>query len=101
MTGALDEALLALWRRAWPPIRRRIGALFERVGEVVVPDPPMTIRTFDNEVLTGILVVDRSQVLVFLGARHPAASQATAGPRYTHEFDDEPLWERHVRPYGR
>ena len=103
MTGdPIEEALLSLWRRAWPPIRRCLRALLERAADVVTPEPPMSIRTLDGEILTGILIVDRGQAVAFLGTRHPATSRAPPHPHRPHDYyDDEPLWDRHGQPYGR
>ncbi len=103
MTPApIEEALLSIWKRIWPPIRRRLRAIFERAADVVRPDPPMTVRTLDGEILTGILIVDRGQVLAFLGTRQPAASRAPPHQHRPHDYyDDEPLWDRHGQPYGR
>jgi len=56
----------------------------------------MTVRTLDGEILTGVLIVDRGQVLAFLGTRHPATSRASPHHQRPHEYyDDEPLWNRH------
>jgi len=98
----IEEALLSIWKRIWPPIRRRLRAIFERAADVVRPDPPMTVRTLDGEILTGILIVDRGQVRAFLGTRQPAASRAPPHQHRPHDYyDDEPLWDRHGQPYGR
>ncbi len=97
----IEEALLGIWKRVWPPIRRRLRALFERAADVVRPDPPMTVRTLDGEILTGILIVDRSQVLAFLGTRSAAPRAAPHQHRPHDYYDDEPLWDRHGQPYGR
>jgi len=107
LTHALGDALLALIEWGWPRLRQQTGALLERVGDAVRPSPPMTLVSLDGrEVLTGVVVLDRGQAIAFLGTRHPATSRAPPPHQYPHErdrheFDDEPLWERHVRPYGR
>ena len=103
MTDAVEEALLRLWRRVWPPIRRRIRAFFERAADAVRPDPPLYMRTLDGETVTGIVILERGQAVAFLGIRHPAASR---GPpqhpyRYPDAFDDEPPWDRRGQVYGR
>jgi hypothetical protein len=103
----LEEALLCLWRRIWPPVRRRIEDVFERAGDVLRPEPPLYLVTLDGDVVTGIVVLDRGQAMAFLGTRHPRASRASPSHhhqphhRYPNEFDDEPLWDRQGRPFGR
>jgi hypothetical protein len=49
------------------------------------------------------VILDRGQAVAFVGTRHARASRAPPyhHPRYPHEVDDEPLWDRHGRPYGR
>ena len=102
MIEILEEALLSLWRRVWPPVRRRIEGVFERAADVLRPDPPMRIRTLDGEILTGVLVVDRGQVICCLCTGGPAASRAPPHQHRPHDYyDDEPLWDRHGQPYGR
>jgi hypothetical protein len=103
VTDILEEALLAFWRRIWPPLRHRIEDLLEHAADVVRPEPPLYMQTLDGDVVTGIVVLDRGQAVGFLGTRVPRASRASPHPhqRYPNESDDEPLWDRHGRPYGR
>ena len=106
LTTAIGDALLALIEWGWPEVRFRTQAFLERVGDAVRPSPPLSLVSVDGrEVLTGIALLDRGQVLAFLGTRNPAVSRTPPlhqYPReqYPDEFD-EPLWDRHGRPYGR
>ncbi len=107
LTNRIGDALVALIEWTWPQIGSRLEPMFERVGEFVRPDPPISIRTLDGELLTGLIVTDRGQVLVFLGTRtaqqssvHPDRRDPPS-PRYP--GDGIPLWSRdpEVDPYRR
>ena len=103
LTAAIGDALIALVDWAFPRASSRVDEWVEKVAEAVRPDPPMTIRTLDGQVLTGLLVCDAGQVILFLGTRAPASGAAPAprpDPRGTHRFDDGsiPLWARDLDP---
>ncbi len=109
---AIGDALVALVDWAWPRVGHRVEDLLEKVADVVRPDPPMTVRTLDGDVLTGLLVTDRGQVVLFIGTRVPAAGHGLGpipmGPshqdRRPGRFDDDiPPWARdlEVDPYRR
>jgi hypothetical protein len=73
--------------------------MFERVGEFVRPDPPISILTLDGELLTGLLIADHGQVLLFVGTRMVPLNTHSErrdppSPRYT--GDGIPLWARDV-----
>jgi hypothetical protein len=97
----LEEALLQFWKRAWPPLRRRIDSLFERAADVVRPDPPLYMQTLDGDTVTGIVVLERGQAVAFLGTRHPRAARTSGHHQYPNDpfREDDPLWDRHGRPY--
>jgi hypothetical protein len=106
LSTALGNALIAVFDWSWPRVMPRIDAVAERLADLVIPDPPMTVRTLDGEILTGILVVDRGQVICFLGARNPAPphAQHPRRPQYEQRYpyeSDEELWARGVDPYPR
>ncbi len=103
MTAAIGDAILALIEWGWPRLRQQTDALLGQVAEAVRPSPPITLVSLDGrEVLTGIVVLDRGQAIAFLGTRHPATSRAPPHHQYPNEYyDDEPLWDRAGRPYGR
>ncbi len=105
LTTAIGDALLALVEWEWPRFRQQTQALLGRVGDAVRPSPPLSLISVDGrEVVTGIIVLHRGEVIALLGTRHAAMSRAPPLHQYErdrNEFDDEPLWERHVRPYGR
>lgn len=106
LSTAFGNAIVAVFEWTWPRVAPRIHAVAERLAELVLPDPPMTVRTLDGEILTGVLIVDRGQVLAFLGSRHAArvhAPQPTT-PRYEQRYpfeSEEDLWSRGVNPYPR
>ena len=96
LAASIGDALVALLDWGSPRLRDRLESSLERVAEYVRPDPPISIVTLDGQVLTGVLVADRGQVLAFLGTRQPCtSSRHTSG----FAFDDEPPWPRHA--YGR
>ena len=74
LTSAIGEALLQLVQFVWPSAAPQIGHFAGRVADVVRPDPPFTLQTPEGEVVTGILVLDRGQVLLFIGTRQPRPS---------------------------
>lgn len=104
LTNRIGDALVALIEWTWPHLTSRLEPMLERVGEFVRPDPPVSIRTMDNELLTGLIVADRGQVLLFLGTRSVSSnshSDRRDSPRYP--GDGIPLWSRdlEVDPYRR
>ncbi len=113
LIDAIGDALISLVEWAAPRLSYRVDELLERVADTVRPDPPMTIRTIDGLLLTGLVVCDAGQVILFLGTRTPAAG---AGPppiplgpshpeRGRSRFEDEavPPWARDldIDPYRR
>ena len=82
LSGALGDALVAALDWTWPRLCPRVRTVLESLGEAVLPDPPMTIRTLDGDIVTGFLFVDRGQVVAFIGSRRPAPSPF---PRWEHE----------------
>jgi hypothetical protein len=103
LTDAIGDALLSLVEWAAPRISSRVDEWVEKVAEIVRPDPPMTIRTLDGLVLTGLLVCDAGHVIVFVGTRAPPSNSFTS-PRHEspdpRRYDDGsiPLWARDVDP---
>jgi hypothetical protein len=77
----------------------RLERFFERVADVVRPDPPMGIRTLDGQLLTGVVIVDRGQVIAFLGSRQSAPPSSPPWRPYDH--DEEPLMGYRHGPYSR
>ncbi len=106
LADAIGDALIALVEWARPRIASRVDEWVEKVAETVRPDPPMTIRTLDGQVLTGLLVCDAGQVIMFLGTRNPASTVAAPppaprpDPRGTQRYDDGsiPMWARDLDP---
>ena len=103
LTFAIGDALIALVDWAWPRVSFRVDEWVEKVAEAVRPDPPMTIRTLDGLVLTGLLVADRGQVILFIGTRAPPSNGFTSPRHDPHDprrTDDGaiPLWARDLDP---
>jgi hypothetical protein len=90
----IGQALIALFEWTEPRLAAVADAAFEYLSDVARPEPPMSICTPDGEVLTGVLVVDRGRVLLFLGSRQPP-SRAHVHPE--ERFDGEPLWRQPSR----
>lgn len=101
LSGLLGDAVVALFDWAWPRFSSHLGKFAERVAEAVLPDPPMSIRTIEGEIVTGLLVVDRGTVLIFVGTRAGRVITPPPNPPYrTDPFDGEPLWGG-VSPFRR
>ena len=103
LSSAFGEALVSLFDWAWPSARSTFDEVLEDVAEIVKPKPPMSIRTTDGETVTGLLVVDRGDVILFLGVREQAQSIITPAPRprSPSPFDEPELWQRPIDPYAR
>jgi hypothetical protein len=105
LSAFLGDAIVGLFEWSWPRVAPKLEAVLAIVGDAVRPDPPITIRTLDGAALTGVLIVDRGQVLAFLGSRHPAPSQVrahTPDARYDrYAYDHDELWSRGVDPFRR
>lgn len=100
LSSAVGDALLSFIELTWPKVTAGVDELLERVADHVRPDPPMTIRTLDGQIVTGaLLVADRGQVIFFLGTREAAPSFVTPPPR--HPLDDGDLWQGRIDPYRR
>jgi hypothetical protein len=111
LTRAIGEALLQLVQFVWPSVAPQIGHFAEKVADVVRPDPPFTLQTPEGEVVTGILVLDRGHVLLFIGTRQsrpPVSRPVYQAPERTYPergypertYDaDQSLWS--PRPYTR
>lgn len=105
LSSAFGEALVTLFDWAWPSARSTFDEVLEDVAEIVKPKPPMSIRTTDGETVTGLLVVDRGDVILFLGVREQGRSSIITpapAPRQRSPFDDPELWrDVDVDPYRR
>jgi hypothetical protein len=103
LSAALGDALIAFLDFAWPCVAPRFEDFFESVADAVRPDQPMSLHTLDGQVVTGVAVIDRGQVIAFIGTRQ---SVSTSHPWRAHREeppydDDSPLWARDRGPYGR
>ncbi len=79
LTDAIGDALFLLeW--AAPRATRRVHEWARTMADAVRPNPPMTIRSSDGQILTGLLVVDAGDVILFVGTRTPP-SNGTPAPR--------------------
>jgi len=100
---AIGDALLGLVDWAWPRVAPRVDDLFDRVADALRPDPPLSIRSLEGHLLTGLIIVDRGQVLLFIGSRVPAASSTQGAIPLGPSHHDIPPWARdlEVDPYRR
>ena len=101
LADAIGDALLSLVEWAAPRLTSRVDEWVDKVAEAVRPDPPMTIRTLDDFVLTRLLVCDAGRVIMFIGTRVPLSNGAPSPrpqpqPREPQRYDDGsiPLWAR-------
>jgi hypothetical protein len=97
----LGDALVAFLDWTWPSLK--FGEIFDSVADAVRPDPPMSLHTLDGQVVTGVAVIDRGQVIAFIGTRQPvSASHPWRSHRDEPPYDDDsPIWGRDRGPYGR
>jgi hypothetical protein len=103
LISALGDALISFLDGAWPRFAPRFEGIFESVADAVRPDPPMSLHTLDGQVVTGVAVIDRGQVIAFVGTRQPvSASHPWRTQRDEPPYDDDsPLWRRDRGQYGR
>jgi hypothetical protein len=102
LIGALGDALISFLDWAWPRVAPRLEDILDSIADAVRPDPPMSLHTLDGQVVTGIAVIDRGQVIAFVGTRQPAASRTWRPHRDEAPYDDDsPLWARDRGQYGR
>ncbi len=94
MTDALEEALLHVWQRLWPGVRRHVDILLERTADVLRPHPPLYLRTLEGETVTGIVVLEKGQAVVLLGILHRVSAPNRQRDPFRH--DEAPLWARDV-----
>ncbi len=100
MTSAIGDALLGAAEWAWP--RLRSGAdVFERLVQAATPEPPRTLRTIDGELVTGLAVMNRGQVLIFVGVREHATSSTRAAPAPAPHRPLRPLYEEDLPEWAR
>ena len=111
MNSDIGDALIAAVEWAWPRMWSRAEEVFDRVVEAAKPHPPMTLRTLDGELVTGLAVMNRGQVLIFVGVREPSTTTSSSravpppvhhSPRSLYQ-DDLPEWARdpQLDPYRR
>jgi hypothetical protein len=103
LTAAIGDALIALVDWAVPRISSRVDEWAEKIADAVRPDPPMTIQTLDGLVLTGLLVCDAGQVILFVGTRARPSNgfpSPRPEPRDPRRYDDGaiPPWARELDP---
>jgi len=102
LTSAIGDALLAVVEWATPRLSARVEDWVEKIADVVRPDPPLTIRSLEGHLLTGLLVADRGQVVLFIGTRVPSSggfAPTSHDPR-TRRYGDGsiPMWPPDVDP---
>ena len=106
LTEAVGDALVAFVDWAWPRGGDRASLLLDKLAETLRPDPPLTIRSHDGQLLTGLLVADRGHVLLFIGTRATAPTPLPSPhehPARRYQDDAIPPWARDldVDPYRR
>jgi hypothetical protein len=96
----LHDVLLDFLRQLGRAARPRLEATLEDIADLLRPHPPMSLRTMDGEILTGVVVVDRGRVIAFLGTRSapPPLTQFRSAPPFEHDDD---YWDPPHGPYGR
>lgn len=80
LSAVFGHALTAAFDWTWPRLSPGLKSLLRSLGEKVVPDPPMTIRTSEGDIVSGFLIVDRGHVLAFVGTRRPGSPAFRSSP---------------------
>ncbi|MCA9619288.1 MAG: hypothetical protein KC731_09700 [Myxococcales bacterium] len=109
----LGEGLLDAVRK----LRRAMGTVSDEglawLREVAHPPPGVRLVSADGATFTGVVLVERSDVVVMLAARHtpgipvppsapPASPAAGRGLTLAERLDpDDPIWDRDINPYHR
>jgi hypothetical protein len=93
---------VALLDWSWPRIAPQVEVAARVIADAVRPEPPMSLRTLDGELVTGLVVLNRGQALLFIGIREPGPHSVPL-PSSRDRYEDDSLWGRDVRvdPYRR
>jgi hypothetical protein len=100
LSEPIHDVLLDFLQQLGRTLRPRIKEMFEDVADLLTPHPPMSLRTLDGEALTGVVVVDRGQVIAFLGTRSAAPPPAPHRGPLPFQPDDD-YWGPPHGPYSR
>jgi hypothetical protein len=102
LSGAIGDAFVALLDWSWPRIAPQVEVAARVIADAVRPEPPMSLRTLDGELVTGLVVLNRGQALLFIGIREPGPHSVPL-PSSRDRYEDDSLWGRDVRvdPYRR
>ena len=103
LSGVIGDAFVATLDWSWPRIAPRVEAAARVIADAVRPEPPMTLRTLDGELVTGLVVLNRGQALLFIGVREQCPPVVHPPPLRDPYPSDESFWGRDVRvdPYRR
>jgi hypothetical protein len=101
LSGAIGDAFVALLDWSWPRIAPQVELAARVIADAVRPEPPMSMRTLDGELVTGLVVLNRGQALLFIGIREQGSP--VLHPPQRDPYEDDSLWGRDVRvdPYRR
>jgi hypothetical protein len=102
LNAAVGDAFVAMLDWSWPRIAPRVEAAARVIAEAVRPEPPLTLRTPDGELITGLVVLNRGQALLFIGIREHGPHTAHPPP-LRDAFHEDSVWssEMRVDPYRR
>jgi hypothetical protein len=70
VTALVSEMVVAALDWAWPRVRPTLHTAASVLVEAARPFPPMTIRTTEGHVVTGVLLVQHGHVRWFVGTRY-------------------------------
>jgi hypothetical protein len=98
----VGDALIALLDWAWPRVVPRLDEWREKISDAVRPDPPISIRTTEGLLLTGLIVADQGRVLLLIGmpsAPSAACERPRREPSPRGHDADGPTWTRDVESH--
>ena len=81
LTDHIGAALASLLSRIWERLKPKLTAVIDTLVDIARPEPPMTMRTIDGYVVTGVVIIDRGRVIALVGTRHFASAHPTWGSR--------------------
>jgi hypothetical protein len=87
VTALVSEMVVAALDWAWPRVRPTLRTAATVLVEAARPFPPMTIRTTEGHLVTGVMLVQHGHVRYFVGAR------LDPGDGARRQRDGGPLWE--------
>ena len=109
----LGEALVAAFRNLRHALRDASEQTLAWLREMAQPPPNVRLTSEDGTTFTGVVLVERSDVVVMLAARHPPTFPHQRAPKSPPPYPrggmtladqldpDDPRWDRDINPFHR